>query len=471
MFSIRQKLNNLINVAREGTSAFFYSYFFPVIIALVSLLFWVADLQMIGVSIVVAFACFVFVVYDDFLPIIPFVFIIPMCFRDANLALSSYRTLTIVLCSLLIISLIFHLVKYSIKITFDYYFYVLLGVVGVFLLGGIFAGNFNNYFESVDVFVISAMVPLAIHVFFFNKIKLNDKIDYRKYFCFCFICAITLASIQLCYAYFYNKVIEKWPLGSLPGGFCWANSNHIANLILLAVPLCCYMMISSKYNLFWFIELVFLYLTTYFSGSHGGLATLLTFTPFLMYILYQNSYKRNHSFLRWAFFISTISAVVTLAYFYLFSYDELFDFIITSASSNGRTLLYYSALDFFAEHPIFGVGFGNGKVLLQAIEKLKNNTLFHSTFFQILACAGAIGVIFYCIYYIARIKYLAKNQSILGKFALVSLFMFAVYGAIENSEFNIVLTFMATIITVVGLFNEKGNDDKPLPLYIKNPKF
>ena len=88
-----------------------------------------------------------------------------------------------------------------------------------------------------------------------------------------------------------------------------------------------------------------------------------------------------------------------------------------------------------------------------------------------LACAGIVGVIVYAIYYVVRMKYLAKGNTLLGYFALFSLFMFGVYGMMENNEFNIVLMFMTTVITVVGLMNKKGSDDKPLPLYIKTPKF
>ena len=75
------------------------------------------------------------------------------------------------------------------------------------------------------------------------------------------------------------------------------------------------------------------------------------------------------------------------------------------------------------------------------------------------------------IFLTARMKYLLKNDSVLGYFALYSFIMFALYGLIENNEFNIVLMFMTTLITIVGLINKKGSDDKPLPLWVKKPIF
>ena len=49
--------------------------------------------------------------------------------------------------------------------------------------------------------------------------------------------------------------------------------------------------------------------------------------------------------------------------------------------------------------------------------------------------------------------------------------MFAVYGMVDNGEFNIVLLVMTTLITLVGHINKNGSDDKPLPLFVKIPKF
>ena len=472
MLSIIKNFNNLINLVREKTFYFVYSYFFPVLTALISLVFWIADLQIIGLIVVAVIGCFVLIVYDDFLPFAPIMFIIPMCFRDTNEAISQSLAPFIVGFSILVLAIFFNIFRYSIKITLDKFFYMLLGIVTLFVIAGVFAGNFDNYFKAVDLLAISAISPLAIHFFFYNKINLNSKVDYRKYFWFCFICAITLAAVQLFYVYFYVKFIGRWSLGNMPGGFCWANSNHVANIILLAVPLCCYMMLSSKRLWAWFIELIFLYATVFLSGSHGGLATLLVFTPFLMYTLYDKSYRSTRQFLCYAYFILIALSVLALAVLCLFFYDEFSNFIIVSSSGNGRIYPYNVALECFFKNPILGVGFGNGNVSLESIKPAHNvNGLFHSTFFHILACAGLVGIIVYVIYYLVRIKYLAKGNTLLGYFAILSLLMFAVYGMVENSEFNIVLMFMTTIITVVGLMNKKGSDDKPLPLYLKIPNF
>ncbi len=471
MLTIREKFNNLIILAREKTEKYVYSYFTPLLTALIALLFWIADLQLVGLAIVVVMASFVFIVYDDFLPIVPFMLMIPMCFRNPT-ELPSTLAPAIIIFSVLILAIIFHLLRYSIKLTFNKYFYMLLGIVAIFVFGGYSTGEFNNYFKAIDLFVIATIVPIAIHVFFYNKIKLTDKVDYRKYFCFCFIIAVSLACAQMLYTLYYQKFIGKWAYGSVPGGFCWANSNHIANMVLLAVPLCCYMMVSASTLWGWFVELVFLYLSIMLSGSDGSLATLLVFTPFLMYSLYKNSYRKNRKLLLNFYFALIAFGTLAVSYLCLFRFDNFFAYVLDSSSGNGRIYLYRKALENFNKQPIFGVGWGNGRASLDAIAQLhESNGFFHSTLMHVLACAGVVGVAVYFMYYVVRIKCLAKGNTILGHFSLFALFMFGAYGTIENSEFNIVLMFMAIIITFVNLANEKGSDDKPLPLYIAIPKF
>lgn len=469
---VQQKFDNLISIVREKTEKYVYSYFLPLLTALITLLFWIADLQLVGLAIVIALGSFVLIFFDDFLPVVSFLFMIPMCFRNPTELAGTTLIIAIVLFSLLVLAIIFHLIKYSIKFSFNSYFYMLLGIVGVFVFGGVFTGDIKNYFKAIDLFAISAVMPIAIHLFFYNKIKLNDKINYRKYFCICFIIATSLACMQLCYTFFYINVIGPWPYGLMPGGFCWANSNHVASLVLIAVPLCCYMMTSATKLWGWFIELGFLYLSIMLSGSDAGLASLLVFTPFLMYALYKNVYRRSRKTLLNFYLVLIAGGVLVLAYLFLFRFDNFFAYILDSSSSNGREYPYGVALENFKKNPIFGVGFGNGRASLDAIIHIHDtNGFFHSTVMHVLACAGILGILVYVLYYAVRIKCLTKGNSLLGYFSLLSFFLFAIYGLVENNEFNIVLMFMATVITFVNLTNEKGSDDKPLPLYVKVPKF
>lgn len=467
------KLNNSILLTRQKSSYFVYSGLLPLITSLIVLLFWIANLQLIGLLAIVLITSFVLIVYDDLLPIISFMFMIPMSFRDTDIAFTTEIIYCVIIFSVLVIALIIHFVKYPIKkIELDKFFFVILSIIGIFLIGGLFSGNSKHYFDGIGIFLMSGVVPLAIHFFFYNKVKLDKNVDVRKYLCISFIIAISLASAQLCFAKLHLHIYGKGVFKHIPGGFCWANSNHIASLILIAVPLCCYMMLSSRRILAWFVELLFLYSTLYLSGSDGALATLGVFTPFLMLVVYKNVYRYNLPIVKSIFYIIISTAVIALTYFCLFDVETIVEFFTSSANSTGRNLPYKMSIQAFLSFPVFGLGLGGGKAALDAIYHIHNyNGFYHSTFFHMLACTGAVGVIGFVFYYIFRIKYMLNNDSLLGKFALYAFLMFALYGLIDNNEFNIVLMFMTTLITMVGFINKKGSDDKPLPLWVKTPIF
>ncbi len=467
------KLNNLILNLRQKTKGLVYSWFMPLISSLIVFMFWIADLQVFGLLAVVLITCFVLTIYDDLLPILGLMFMIPMVFRNTTVAFEKELVPCIIIFALLVLALVFHFIKYPIKqAKLDKFFFVILSINCICLIGGLFSGNAKHYFDGAGIFVMAGIVPLAIHFFFYNKVKVNNDIDIRKYICFCFIIAISLASAELCFAKLHIELYGHEKHGYVPGGFCWANSNHVASLVLIAVPLCAYMMLSSKRIWAWFIELLFLYLTVFLSGSDGAFATIGLFTPFLMYVVYKNAYRHNLPVIRLVFFFLISMAVLVFAFLCLFDSAVLLDFITSSSNDTGRSVPYEMSIKAFLSFPIFGIGLGGGNAALEAVKNtLDYNGFYHSTFFHVLACTGVVGVIGYIFYYVARMKYLLNNDTMLGKFALYSFIMFGLYALIENSEFNIVLMFMTTLITIVGLINKKGSDDKPLPLLLKIPKF
>ncbi len=467
------KFNDFILCLRKKTNYFVYSGFMTLIIALTVLLFWIANLQFYGLLAVVIFTCFVLIVYDDLLPIVGLMFIIPMSFRDTGIAFGEQIVPYAIVFALLVLSLIFHFIKYPMKkVKLDRFFFVILSINCIFLIGGLFSGNGKHYFDAIDIFLISGIMPLVIHFFFYNNVKINNNIDVRKYLCICFLIAISLSSAEICFAKLHVHLHGKLNFISASATFCWANSNNFATLALIAIPLCCYMILSSKYIWAWFIELLFLYLTVYFSGSDGALATLGVFSPFLMLVVYKNAYKRNLPIIRLIFFAVVSIVVLGFSYLYLFDRAVLLDFISTSANDTGRSTPYKMAVETFLKFPILGIGLGGGDALLNSISQSAiYNGFYHSTFFHILACTGAVGIIGYVFYYLERMKYMINKDSVLGKFALYSFIMFGLYSLIDTNEFNIVLMFMTTLITIVGLINKKGSDDKPLPLWIKNPIF
>ena len=63
--------NSIFAKVKNNTQDFFYGKIYPVFLALITFLFWVCDLQLIGFSVLVLIGCFLLIFFDDFTPIIP----------------------------------------------------------------------------------------------------------------------------------------------------------------------------------------------------------------------------------------------------------------------------------------------------------------------------------------------------------------------------------------------------------------
>ena len=472
MSTLIRKIDNLITIARKKTTPYVYSYFLPILVCLIVLLFWVANWQIVGLGVLVIATCFLLLTYDDFMPIIPFLFMIPMCFRDTTTAFQNDFTASIILFATLFIFVVLHFIKYPLKkLVFDNFFFVTLIVLAMYLLTGVFAGKFKHYFDAIDVLLISGLMPLIIHFLLSNKVDFSTSIDHRRYFLVCLLSAITLACLQMifdkCLDHFFELYVSTQNKSS------WSNTNHVASLCLIAIPLCLYLMISSKNWWIYLVELLLFYVTIYVSGSDGGFATIICFTPFIFILFYHHSHVKTKKYLNLIYLIIISAVLLALAIIFLFWIDNFIAFLDDSSSGTGRVNPYNLALKNFLTYPIFGLGLGEGRFVLDStfpssIEAY--NGFYHSTFLHLLACCGLVGIAVYAFYYVKRIQLLGANDTVLGKFALMAFAMFAVYGMIENNEFNIVLLYMTTTITMIGLINKKGSGDKPLPLVYKPKK-
>lgn len=468
MFTSRLNFNGKLSAVREKTEKFFYGYFYPVYLALAVLLFWVMDLQLLGFIIALLTACFILFAFDDFTPIVPVLFILPMSFRNSVELFSSVQSaIPCIICfAFFALALVAHFIIYPVKkLRVDKFFFACVGLFIVLFLGGLGTTFLNNFSSGLANLFIAGLVPAVIHFLLINTIKPNDKINLRKYFCFCFLTAINLACLQLLYATAHVKI--NGYVEFLFPGFCWANVNHIANLIIIAVPVCCYLMTDAKKLRYGILELLFLYASIVFTASEGSIAVLLGFTPVIMFFLIKNVNKQNYKPLKFFYALLITGAVLVVGYLVAFKFDFLTELLAKASVDNRRSIAYNSAIDRFMENPVFGAGYGYGSYKLSLYDDNFFRGYYHSTFFHVLACAGSVGILAYALYYVARLKLITANNTVLGNFILLSFVIFAVYGIIENSEVNIILIYMTTMISLCGITNKSGNDDLPLPLSLR----
>ena len=451
MLDLKNQLNCTLEKLKSKSEGFIYGNLFPVILCLFALAFFIADLSMIGFGGLILIGCFILIIYDDMTPTIPILFIIPMTMRDTSILWYEIYPYFIILPAG--IALIINFIRFPFKSPkFDKLCWCFVAIILTSITGGLFTSTFADFYKGIGFLLLSGVLPLVMHFVYDNKTKTPSKINLANYLCYSFVLSTCLACIQLVYALIYNEFIPStFPL---PGGFCWANSNHIANLIIIAIPLLCYLMLRLKNIIPALITLVFLYVCLFFTKSEACFFIALGFTPLIMYNLIKHSPKNNLKLIFSFISICIFAFILVVTFYALFKREDLIKFLNNATSDSGRQKIYLFGLELFIKNPIFGSGIG------YAI----NNELafysgyFHSTIVQVLATTGIIGFIPYVFLYIHRIKKINKNRTILGSYALISFIMYSMYAIIDNGDFNVVLIYITLIITIIDIANEKGND-------------
>lgn len=445
------KLNNFLH-------SFFYGNIYPVIFAMIILLFWVANCDLVSYVLIIATGSFLFIKYRDITPIVPLVILIPMCFRSTWI----FQSFIGYVCFIPpLIALIINLIRFPLKkVKLDMISLALILVTIACLISGLFYGLEVNYTATISFTLITGIGMFAIHFFVSNRIDVKPSFNLKHYLIVTFLCAVNLACAQLIFAKVSNLL---YPLAKPfeTDNFCWANTNHIATLIIMAIPLCFYLMTNTKKLGLTFVQLFVYCVCLVIADSDACILLAILFIPALIGITYRHipthNIKRYKIYVLLTFLALGASTAISLALGHLQSTIRAF-----LASFNGETARiesYIFALDCFVKNPIFGIGAGNVTAML----KDSLSGYVHSTFFQVLSCAGIMGVLAYFFLYFARIKSLFKNNTLFSFYMFITFVMFASYAMVDNCEFNVIIIFMTMLITVSCKANEKDNDQS-LPL-------
>jgi len=461
LLSAGKSITNFLSKIHSKAEAFFYGKIYPVILSLFAFLFWVADLQYVGLLILVVFGSFILIVFDDMLPTVPVLFLVPMAFR--NTAVFNDDIAPYLYFIPAAIALVIHFIRFQRKPKFDLLCVGFVAIILAMLLGGVFSEHLDNYVHGFGFLFLSGVAMLAVHFVYTNRIHAPNKFDVGKYVSFALLIAVNLSCLQMIYGKIYVSLYDP-TMQSFPfPGFCWANTNHIGNLILIAAPICCYLLLDAK-NIFpYVINFIFFYVCVFLSKSDGSIYTLLLASPLMLYYTLINIHKKNYKALKLTYMTVIPAVILALTYLCLFDLEILTAFYGKATQDNYRAELYLYLWELFKENPIFGASCGHLFIEQQTL----HNGYAHSTFFFAIGTTGLFGLLAFTLYYLLRMRLLAKNNTVLGSFALLAFVMFALYSLIDNGEFNVVLIYMTALITCVGLYNEKGNDFKPLPLKLR----
>lgn len=462
MHTLEIQEKNCISNIKDSAKDFVYSLFFPAILSLFVLLFWIADLQLLGTAVVCLSGAVILVFFEDITPSIPAFLLLGMSFRDSNSIPTSIPAITLMV--IFGLAIIFNLVRFPIKkVKFDSLCLCLTILTAVLLISGIFSPYFiAHYFQGLPLLVTIGVCPLIIHFFTINRVKYQKQYNNVNYFCYSFMFAVNTACLQLLYASLYN-IVAGDKVFQVPGNFGWTNTNHIANLILISVPICFYLISKSKNIYPLLIQLVFFYFSSFASQSDGALAVLVIFTPALLFKTQLSILPKNRIPFRCFWLLAITVCLVGLIYFVSFMPQDAQKFFEKMLSDSGRSPLYEKAWQTFIQFPIFGTGVGHSATIAGE----KYGFTMHSTLFFAISSGGLLCLGAYVYLYFSRINSLNKNGNNLAIFLIIATMMFLGYGLIDNGECDIVLVYYTIAVSFALTQKKQAEIDYSLPAFKK----
>lgn len=457
---LRKKRSDFFNKCKN---LFIYSDFFPLFTGFVAFFCWMTNTTLIGLALFVAIGCYLFVSQEDTLPIIPILICVITSFRSLSVAQSP---LAYAILAPAVVCIIVHVVKYKLTPNLGKLFFPLIAVSIALFSGGSFSYYISDYARGLLTIISIGPVLIVVYLFFLNYIRPPEEICLKTYFCKCIVITTVFACIECTYVLYNQEILKNTVFANNELG--WGNINTVGTLVLLSVPLCFYLMTKTDRVIEWFTIVLFFTVFSFILDSSLVLLFLLASIIFLVFYTYRiiNNEKKllykNLVFISFSVGIAVV--LITLAN----DADWFFKKFETLSANNGRDFLYGEALALFKKYPLLGVGFGYYNDDFTFINSAYNfNNLriynFHSTFWQILASTGLVGIAAYVYYFAQRIKTLTAKDSRYCKFAFASFLAFFCHGFFDTCEFNMIpLLITLTLIMIVAEVDAKTPKRKSL---------
>ena len=260
---------------------------------------------------------------------------------------------------------------------------------------------------------------------------------------------------------------------SIPGS-TFANKNIATQVLVLILPLCCFLMLNKKVSglQVWILAFIISFIFVYIFYSKTRAAWIVTFTEILLVILYfilnrakntdwylWNNNKRN----------ATIFSAILILFLINLSADGFTSFLTVTSDNIGsiqesasdisspRYQIWQTALNMFLDSPIIGTGLGSFSQNLgnegYATWIINNTFRAHNDLLELAVELGLIGififlsVVFSIIYSIYHI--LNKNTD------EIHFFYYLVFVALIGSFVNLQFSFpyqMPVPILIFGLY-------------------
>lgn len=271
--------------------------------------------------------------------------------------------------------------------------------------------------------------------------------------------------------HWYSKLITLMNQGWVGNFPRWGNINDLTiHLVLLSAAPILYL--SRNKNKLWpWLYLLLTGIMIFISLSRGSMVTY--FTLFIIISIYTIKRKRKHKIFFKNYIITVLIMIlfiglatdIVMVIFGLLKRDlpNLIDFENWNLLLTGRIEIYKTAIDRWLTNPLyffFGGGwYGDISTIIVSENRI---LIYHSTFFQVLATGGLVGI-GVLIYHFKEVYNVFRKTrfKIFGKAFLVTYMLTQIHGMLDNTQYMIhYMIVVLLIFSIIEPNNEKiTNED------------
>ena len=353
-------------------------------------------------------------------------------------------------------------------------FFPQLAVSVALLLGGVGVISTERYMAALPNVLILGVAGIVVYLIARNFISTEGGVDRATYFAKTLAYVGVVVALELVVA-IAKRHIDPSEWANVVWHVGWGNRNNISTYLLFTAPMCFYLALKDeRKSVFYIFLAAFQYICLVMTFSRGGI--LFGFIAMVIGGVVLIARSKNKM---WQ--VISIGAVLgAVLIFYLSCMDGVHD-VLNSLKArgtglSGRESLYDEAIRIFKDNPFQGNGMGyigHWGVFGDAIKMY----WFHSTFSQVIACMGVIGLIAYGYSYGVKIFVLAKNiLNPFNLFVIVIFIGFEGYSMMDTGTFIpggypfIVLILMCLVEMFTSTNEAKEIDKSEVKQMLKNLK-
>lgn len=344
---------------------------------------------------------------------------------------------------------------YPVKIRKGRFFLPTLIVAISITLGGLFFLDIKHYFSMPALYYVFGLGFGMLIINFILESTTPHDTDLTDFLCKMMMGVGFMGISMIVITYIKNYGLIEDQMNVFKNFFQWG--NNLSNNLLISMPFAFYLSTKKKNSVFYFIVGLLQYAAMVLSFSRGGILFGTLMMPLILTAVFIFAKDDRKKLLLTLILLSIIGILILVRIFQPIIINIIED--MTISGEEARALMYKLAWKNFLAHPIFGMGLAHNPDLYYFPQAMCIYW-YHSTFFQIIASLGLVGVAAYAFQSYCRLYSLFKVKSIFNLFVFFGVLGFAGYSMV-NVGYFVPLPYMAMLIQLFIIVDRNNS-------YLKN---